>query len=104
MQIDPSHPRFKSLKIREKLVWGIKKGLTHPAGLLAHGRGEAFDYLLGEKTHDFAKKAIEAAGAYLISAKNPIISVNGNTSALCPNELVGLAKLLNCKIEVNLLQ
>ena len=29
-------------------------------GLIAHGRGETFDYLLGEKTNGFAKKAIEA--------------------------------------------
>ena len=61
MKISSSHPRLESLRIRERLVWGIKRGLTHQAGLLAHGRGEAFDYLLGEKTQRFAKKAIEAA-------------------------------------------
>lgn len=102
MKIDSSHPRAVSLKIREKIVRGVKKGLTHPAGLLAHGRGEAFDYLLGEKTQRFAKKAIEAAAAYLLLAQHPIISINGNTSALCGKELIQLAKLLNCKVEVNL--
>lgn len=102
MSIDPSHPRAVSLIIREKIVWGVKKGLTHQAGLLAHGRGEAFDYLLGEKTQRFAYKAIEAAAAYLLLAKHPVISINGNTSALCGKELVQLAKLLNCKVEVNL--
>lgn len=102
MYISPSHPRATSLKIRERLVWGVKKGITSTAGLLAHGRGEAFDYLLGEKTHDFAKQATEAAAFYLLSAKNPVISVNGNTACLVPKELVQLARLLNCKIEVNL--
>lgn len=102
MKISSSHPRLESLRIRERLVWGIKRGLTHQAGLLAHGRGEAFDYLLGEKTQRFAKKAIEAAAAYLLLAKHPIISINGNTSTLCGKELIQLAKLLNCKVEVNL--
>lgn len=102
MHIDPSHPRASSLKIRERLVWGVKKGLTSTAGLLAHGRGEAFDYLLGEKTHDFARKAIKAAAAYLLLAKKPIISTNGNSSVLTAREFVELAKLLDCQIEVNL--
>ena len=102
MIISSSHPRSESLRIREKLIQGLKMGLTHQAGLLAHGRGEAFDYLLGEKTQRFAYKAIEAAAAYLLLAKHPVISINGNTSALCGKELVQLAKLLNSKVEVNL--
>lgn len=102
MRIDPHHPRAESLRIRETLVQGVHDGITSTAGLLAHGRGEAFDYLLGETTHDFARRAIEAAAAYLLTAKSPILSINGNAAALVPSEFVMLAKLLNCKIEVNL--
>lgn len=102
MKIDPSHPRAASLRIRERLVWGVKKGLTSTAGLLAHGRGEAFDYLLGEKTNYFALKAINAAASYLLLAKKPIISINGNSTALSADAFIKLAGLLHCKIEVNL--
>ena len=82
--IPKSHPRAKSLLIREKLVDGFDNGLVAKEGLLAQGRGEAFDYLLGEKTGKAAKKAIKAAAAQLIQAQNPVISVNGNIAALCP--------------------
>jgi len=102
MKIDNRHPRYLSLTLREKLVDSVATGITSQAGLIAHGRGEAFDYLLGEKTHDFAKRAIRAGAAYLLLAKMPIISVNGNTAALCAKEILALSKLLDCKIEVNL--
>lgn len=102
MHIDPSHPRALSLQIREQLVKGVEEGITSTHGLLAHGRGEAFDYLIGEKTHIFARRAIEAAAAHLLSAHAPILSMNGNTAALVPAEYVTLAKLLGAKIEVNL--
>ncbi len=102
MHIDPSHPRAKSLKIREQLVKGIKLGLTSYAGLLAHGRGEAFDYILGEKTCEFAEKSIEAAAVCLLLSQQPIISTNGNSAILSAKDFIQLARLLNCKIEVNL--
>lgn len=102
MKIDKKHPRYFSLTIREKLVRGVKTGITSRAGLIAHGRGEAFDYLLNEKTHNHALYAIKAAAAYLILAKHPVISVNGNTAALCGKEIVKIAKLIDCQIEVNL--
>jgi 4-phosphopantoate--beta-alanine ligase len=102
MRVNPSHPRYASLVIREKLVDGLKKGITSQAGLLAHGRGETFDYLLGEKTNHFAIKAIKAAAACLLLAKTPIISINGNSAALAGKEFVTLAKLINSKVEVNL--
>lgn len=102
MHIDSSHPRAISLKIRERLVWGVKNGLTSVAGLIAHGRGEAFDYLLGEKINEFAKNSIIVAAAYLTLAKHPILSVNGNTAALAAREFIKLAKVLDTKIEVNL--
>jgi len=70
---------------------------------LAHGRGEAFDYLVGEKTSKTAKAAIMAAAGKLLSAQNPVISVNGNVAALCTTEVDQLAKATQAKIEVNLL-
>ena len=100
--IPKSHPRATSLLIREKLVEGFDNGLVAKEGLIAHGRGETFDYLLGEKTTKNAKKAIKAAAHALLLAKSPVISVNGNIAALCAKEIVQLAKIVNAKIEVNL--
>lgn len=100
--IPRSHPRAKSLLIRERLVSGFDNGLVAKEGLLAQGRGEAFDYLLGEKTGRLAKSAIKTAAAQIILAKSPVISVNGNLAALCPKEVVRLAKQTGSKIEVNL--
>ena len=100
--IPKSHPRAKSLLIREKIVTGFENGLVAKEGLLAHGRGEAFDYLLGEKTGKTAKVAIKAAAAQMILSKLPVISVNGNIAALCPKYIVKLAHVANAKIEVNL--
>ncbi|MCV0393394.1 MAG: phosphopantothenate/pantothenate synthetase [Nitrosopumilus sp.] len=100
--IPKSHPRAKSLFIREKLVHGFDKGLVAKEGLLAQGRGEAFDYLLGEKTGKNAKNAIKVAAAQLLLAKMPVISVNGNVAALCPKEIVKLSKQTKAKLEVNL--
>jgi 4-phosphopantoate--beta-alanine ligase len=71
-------------------------------GLIAHGRGEAFDYLIGEQTIKTARKAIRAAAALLLLSRRPVISVNGNTAALCPRETVELAKATGALIEVNL--
>jgi len=100
--IPKSHPRAKSLYIRERLVHGFDDGLVAKEGLMAHGRGEAFDYLLGEKTSKYAQNAIHAAAFLLVTASYPIISVNGNVAALCPKEIVKLARIVNAKIEVNL--
>jgi len=100
--IPESHPRAKSLKYRELLVHGYNEGVVATAGLIAHGRGEAFDYLLGEKTHDFAREAMEAAVALFLVSKHPVFSVNGNVAALVAKEYVELAKKVNAKLEVNL--
>lgn len=100
--VPKSHPRAKSLFIREKLVDGFDRGLVAKEGLLAQGRGEAFDYLLGERTGNAPKRAIKAAAAQLLLAKSPVISVNGNAAALCPRKIVRLAKTANAKLEVNL--
>jgi len=100
--IPPDHPRYESLSTREKLVEGVERGITGINGLLAHGRGEAFDYLLGEETPPFAVKACRAAAARFLLADHPVLSVNGNVAALVPDEMVELAGLLDCPIEVNL--
>jgi 4-phosphopantoate--beta-alanine ligase len=96
------HPRRESLAIRHRLTGGFGRGLVAEAGLIAHGRGEAFDYLLGEKTVSEAKKSADAAAALLLLAKKPVISVNGNAAALAPREIVKLAKAVGAEIEVNL--
>src|SRR2546426_7296798 len=63
MKIPRSHPRYTSLMTREKLVRAWKAGIVVPEGLIAHGRGEAFDYLLGEETSAPALVAEKAAAA-----------------------------------------
>ncbi len=100
--IPADHPRAKSLHTREKLVDGFKKGLVVPEGLIAHGRGEAFDYLLGEKTTIHARKAIKAAAALLLLSEHPVLSINGNAAALCPKEAVQLSEVTGAGLEVNL--
>jgi 4-phosphopantoate--beta-alanine ligase len=100
--IPKTHPRYRSLTERHLIEEGFRNGITHVQGLIAQGRGEAFDYLLGERTRPFAKKAAKAAAAMLLLAEKPVISVNGNVAALCPDEVRGLCRLLGCTVEVNL--
>ncbi|HUR69448.1 MAG TPA: 4-phosphopantoate--beta-alanine ligase [Candidatus Thermoplasmatota archaeon] len=97
-----SHPRYESLMTRAKIEDGVKLGLVATQGLIAHGRGEAFDYLLGERTIPPAMEAERAAAAFLMLAKSPCLSVNGNTAVLVPDELAALQKALGCRMEVNL--
>ncbi|MDI6644058.1 MAG: 4-phosphopantoate--beta-alanine ligase [Methanobacteriaceae archaeon] len=100
--ISEEHPRYQSLLLREKIVKAYKEGVLADSGMIAHGRGEAFDYLLGEKTSRIAAKTIKTAAAALILAEKPVVSVNGNTAALVPEEIVELADTLNSVLEVNL--
>jgi 4-phosphopantoate--beta-alanine ligase len=102
MDIPETHPRYQSLITREKIAEGVKKGITSPIGLIAHGRGEAFDYLLGEQTTPTAKRAETAAAAALLIAKHPVISVNGNTAALIPEEIITLANITGSGVEANI--
>lgn len=102
MKIPRGHPRAESLQVRERLIEQCAQGVVTPAGLIAHGRGEAFDYLLGEKTTRSALRAIEAAAAALLVAGRPVISVNGNVAALASEEIVRLSETVGAKIEVNL--
>src|SRR5437867_2059232 len=89
--IPDTHPRAASLRLRERLVEGLRGGLVTESGLIAHGRGEALDYLLGERTHPFAGRAAAAASALLTLARRPVITVNGNVAALAGRELAALA-------------
>ena len=100
--IPRNHPRYSSLKTREKISKAMKANIVHETGLIAHGRGEAFDYLLGEKTVPQADLAAKVAAATLLCAKDPIISVNGNVVALSSEECISLANSIPAKLEVNL--
>ncbi|CAN5717475.1 4-phosphopantoate--beta-alanine ligase [soil metagenome] len=103
IELHESHPRYLSLLAREKLVTGFKKGLVASEGLIAHGRGECFDYLLGESTTGSARVAINVASAMLLLARYPVISVNGNVTALCVDQICRLNRSLeNSAVEINL--
>jgi 4-phosphopantoate--beta-alanine ligase len=101
-KIPQTHPRASSLIIREKLVDGFRNGIVVPQGLIAHGRGEAFDYLLGEKTTKYAYEAEKAAVCLLLLSSKSIISVNGNTAVLSAKDLVTLSNVTKSRIEINL--
>src|SRR2546428_12751472 len=73
-----------------------------PEGLVAQGRGEAWDYLFGEGTRPPALVAGRAAAAHLLAAPRPVIPVNGNVAALAAKEVVQLARAIPAGIEVNL--
>jgi len=100
--IPPTHPRYESLVRRERLVQGFKDGIVVPQGLIAHGRGEMFDYLLGERTTKEGRAASRAAAALLLKAKRPVVSVNGNVAALCAEDVVRLSQAAKARIEVGL--
>jgi len=102
MTVPESHPRYHSLLLRDRICEGVERGVTSVHGLIAHGRGEAFDYLLGEKTQDFASDAIAAAAHMLKQAKHPVLSINGNVVALAAREMVELAEAAEAKLEVNI--
>ena len=101
-EIPESHPRYESLLTRHRIEDGVERGITSTQGLIAQGRGEAFDYLLGEETIPSADEAARAAAAQLLLADHPVVSVNGNVAALVPGEVVDLAEATGADIEVNL--
>jgi 4-phosphopantoate--beta-alanine ligase len=102
VEVPESHPRYESLLTRHRIEAGVEKGITSKQGLIAQGRGEAFDYLLGEQTIPSADRAERAAAAHLLLAEKPVLSVNGNVAALVPEEMVELAEVTGADIEVNL--
>jgi 4-phosphopantoate--beta-alanine ligase len=80
-----------------------REGIVTLEGLTAHGRGEAFDYLLGERTTASALMAEQTAAALLRTARRPLFSVNGNTAALAAPEIALFQEATSgIPIEVNL--
>jgi 4-phosphopantoate--beta-alanine ligase len=102
VDVPEDHPRYESLLTRHRIEDGVAKGITSQQGLIAQGRGEAFDYLLGEETTPSADAAERVAAAHLLLAEHAVLSVNGNVAALCPGELVELAEVVGADLEVNL--
>jgi 4-phosphopantoate--beta-alanine ligase len=86
---------------REKLVAAAQEGLVAWEGIIAHGRGEAFDYLLGERTLPEAEVAAHAAVSHLLRAERPVLSVNGNVAVLAADEVGELARATGARVEVN---
>ena len=99
---DPTHPRYASLLMRHRLEQGAKNGMLADSALIAHGRGEAFDYLIGERTLPAAEQAARQALALLLRAERPVLSINGNVAALAADDMLRLGAALNCPIEVNI--
>lgn len=99
---DPSHPRYRSLLMRHRLEVAAEKGMLADSALIAHGRGEAYDYLLGEQTIQSADLAARVALRCLKEATHPVLSLNGNVVALAGDEMLQLAHLLDCPVEVNI--
>jgi len=103
MRLSPRHPRYASLRVRAGLAVALREGLVVPEGLIAQGRGEAFDYLLGERTSASARRAERAAAHWLWSAEHPVISVNGNVAALAAAEIARIVRACpRIGVEVNL--
>lgn len=101
-EIPDDHPRRESLRTRHRIEEGVEKGITSKQGLVAQGRGEAFDYLLGEETTESAERAERAAVARILLADHAVVSVNGNVAALCPEDAVALAEATGADLEVNI--
>lgn len=99
---DPSHPRYASLLMRHRLEVAQAKGMLADSAMIAHGRGEAFDYLLGEVTTPSALKATRHALACMMQGERLVLSVNGNVAALATDEMLKLADVLDCPLEVNI--
>lgn len=102
MQVSKDHPRYRSLVVREHMAEMMRQGIVAETGLIAHGRGEAFDYLLGERTTPEGERAEEVAVALLLEASRPVVTINGNAAALAAKDLCALADLVGAKVEVNL--
>lgn len=102
VDVPESHPRYESLVTRHRIEAGVEAGITSQQGLIAQGRGEAFDYLLGERTLESANEAARVAAVHLLRADHPVLSVNGNVAALVPDDIIDLAEVTGADIEVNL--
>ncbi|MGB6499897.1 MAG: phosphopantothenate/pantothenate synthetase [Thermoplasmata archaeon] len=103
MRLSRRHPRYRSLVVRAGLAAAHREGVVVSEGLIAHGRGEAFDYLLGERTIPSARRAERVAADWLLAARRPVLSVNGNVAALAAPEVASLVRAVpGLAVEVNL--
>jgi len=102
MEISRDHPRYRSLVVRERMSELVRQGVVAPTGLIAHGRGEAFDYMIGERTTETAARAERTVAAWLLEARRPVITINGNAAGLCAEGLLSLARAVPARVEVNL--
>ncbi len=100
--IDENHPRYHSLMMRKKIADAGEKGMLAQSAMIAHGRGEAFDYLLGEKTIPSAMEATREMAARLVNAQKPVLSLNGNSIALAGPDFLKIASQLGCPVEINI--
>lgn len=100
--IPSDHPRYHAMVVRHSLIEGMRHGLVAPAGLIAQGRGEAFDYLFGEETPPPTLDVLPVAAALLLLAAHPVIAVNGNSAVLAPKKLISLSEVLGAPLEINL--
>ncbi|RAP54311.1 MAG: hypothetical protein BZ137_02975, partial [Methanosphaera sp. rholeuAM130] len=100
--LNKDHPRYESLLLRDKIVQAHKNGILADSGMIAHGRGETYDYLIGEKTTRNSINTIKVSAAYFLTAKKPVLSVNGNTTALVAEDIAKMSKLLDIPVEINL--
>ena len=87
---------------RKRLTEAASRGMLAGSALIAHGRGEAFDYLLGERTSAPGRAAIRETAARLRAASRPVLSLNGNAVALAGADLLACAAALNCPVEINI--
>jgi 4-phosphopantoate--beta-alanine ligase len=102
-RLSARHPRYRSLRTRAGLAEASRQGMVVPEGLIAHGRGEAFDYFLGERTTPSAARAERVAAAWLLAARHPVLSVNGNVAALAAKEVAEVGRSVpGLRVEVNL--
>ena len=103
VRLSPAHPRYRSLVVRARLAQEFEQGTVVGEGLIAHGRGEAFDYLLGERSLPSARRAERMAARWLWAARRPVLSVNGNVAALASPLVARLQRARpGLGVEVNL--
>ena len=88
--------------MRHRLERAAKRGMLADSAMIAHGRGEAFDYMLGEQTTPNAMEATKHAWLHLNTAKRPVLCLNGNVTALACDEMLQLAQILKCPVEINI--
>jgi len=86
--IPVSHPRYKSIIVREKLVKAYTNNLLNDEDLIDFGKEEAVDYFLGEKTTKMAYKSYILSISSSILAKKPALVLD-NISCILAEDTIG---------------